>query len=300
MRLSAVVDIVGGELAASTFVTSFENIRIEPARVTREDLFIATNNEEIPQAVENGAYGVIYSGELSVKDDEVAFIKVESVQNAVHALLRFFVASKNINVYQITKNEFLVGQEIVRDKYTLFIHSEDLTNLVGSKALFDDIHNIFFYEKVLEETILANVKRVERKERGIKVLKSTIFHSSIAAREGIFQIAIFKYYLHSLINMVSFFENRHIGYKLKSAVKNDAVLHLGESETVICSGDAEMYDFCQKNAPWAVVINGIGFSKDEALDIIKKRKFGIFVTSFGKESIENTMVINKREQGILF
>ena len=51
MRVSAIVDIIDGTLINSTFVNSFESIRLDPKKINREDLFIAKENDNIEQAI---------------------------------------------------------------------------------------------------------------------------------------------------------------------------------------------------------------------------------------------------------
>ena len=287
MRLNAIVDIVKGELQNSSFVTSFENIRLDPNKVLREDLFIGKNPDEIELAIKNGAYGVVFEKELELKDDEVAFIKVKSIGNASRALVRYFIASKNIKCFKISKKAFLVGKEIVRSNKALFIKVDDVNSLLIKNL--DEVETIFFYEDMLEDQVLPNVITPNVNYVDFEILKSSLFFTELKIKDESFKIGILKYYLQDLIEIISVFENLHIQYRVKDQIAINKIIR-EKTKTIIFSQDSSLFQYVKENSPWALVID----------DNSSSDKFDILVTKLSKEEVEKRYLNQKVEQGVLF
>ncbi|MCV6607756.1 MAG: hypothetical protein OIF32_06045, partial [Campylobacterales bacterium] len=253
MRLNAVVDITKGELLNSSFVNSFENIRVNPKKVTREDLFIGKDLEDINLAIENGAYGVLFEKNLDINEEEVALIKVKSVGNASRSLVRYFIASKNIKSYKIDKKSFLVGKEISRSKKALFVESDDVNRLL-TKRPFDDVEVIFFYEDMLAEQVLPDVSTPSANFVDFEILKSSLFFTELKIKEESYKIGILKYYLQSLIEMISIFEDLKLEYRIKEHFTTNEIIK-EKTKTIILSKDRDLFNYVKENSPWAIVVD---------------------------------------------
>ncbi|MCD6191243.1 MAG: hypothetical protein J7K14_06900, partial [Sulfurimonas sp.] len=100
MRLENVLALTHGKVVNEPFVKTFENIVFDAARVKRGDLFIAFDEQSIESAVLNGAYGVLFDKPTQISDREIAWIKVEDINDALKRLLRFKLIDKEITVYE--------------------------------------------------------------------------------------------------------------------------------------------------------------------------------------------------------
>jgi ferrochelatase len=295
VRLNAIVDIVKGELQNSSFVASFENIRLDCTKVRREDLFIAKDNNDIKQALENGAYIIIYCGIINDITEETAFIKVDNIYKAMELILRYFIASKNIINYKIEKNTFLVGREILRDDNALFVENLDLETLISTNNIFDEIKYIFFFEDKLKKSIFPKVTQLRVKKLDIQILKSSLFFTDIMFRDEIFKIEILKYYVEYLIKIIEIFKSKNINFKIKDKIRTDIINHIN-NKIVISLEDIELYKYLKNNMPWATVLNSFNLEKEDCLKIIENGKFDILLTDLKFNEIN----IKTKKQGLLF
>ena len=89
MRLENILALTNAKLINEPFVNSFENIVFQADKIKRGDLFVAFEEQEIQTAILNGAYGIIFSKPTQISDNEIAWIKVLDIEDALKRLLRF-------------------------------------------------------------------------------------------------------------------------------------------------------------------------------------------------------------------
>ena len=100
MRLENVLALTDGKLINDPFVKQFTNIVFDVSKVKRGDLFIAFHEESIEEAIFNGAYGILFDKPTQIRDNEIAWIKVNKIEDALKRLLRFRLIEKDIVVYE--------------------------------------------------------------------------------------------------------------------------------------------------------------------------------------------------------
>lgn len=123
MRIQEIVEIVRGELCSLPSISSVSHFTHQVARVQRGDLFLAlekTPKEIIAQAVEAGAYGIIFEGECEVLDSEIAWIRVDSLQDCLIRLIRYKLLAKSITTISLSPIQEAIAQEIITDKRVIF------------------------------------------------------------------------------------------------------------------------------------------------------------------------------------
>ena len=82
MRLENLLALTQGTLQNQPFVSRFEGISFNAKKVKRGNLFVAFSNAEIDEAILNGAYGIIFDRPTQIADNEIAWIKVDDVDDA--------------------------------------------------------------------------------------------------------------------------------------------------------------------------------------------------------------------------
>ena len=87
MRIDTIVNLVDGELVNSGYISEINQFSNNLKKVKRENLFISNDIEEIKEAIKKGAYGVLFSKDINIIDDEIAWIKVDNIQDALFRLL---------------------------------------------------------------------------------------------------------------------------------------------------------------------------------------------------------------------
>ena len=101
MRLESLTPLIDAKLVSKPEIHTFNNIVVKATKVQRGDLYIALNASQmdIDTAIDNGAYGIIYDLPLLITDNEIAWLKVHSVQEAEYKLLRFHLMQKELNIF---------------------------------------------------------------------------------------------------------------------------------------------------------------------------------------------------------
>ncbi len=96
MKIDNYVRIVDGVLQTTPAVDAFERIIFESHRILRGDCFFDKDNsqEAILEALSKGAYAVITMHQFDSYDPEIAWIHVNSIEQALIKLLRYTIAKK--------------------------------------------------------------------------------------------------------------------------------------------------------------------------------------------------------------
>ncbi|MHC3994514.1 hypothetical protein ACXWTF_06755 [Thiomicrolovo sp. ZZH C-3] len=115
MRLQNLLSLTGAEMMSDPAVTLVDAIVLDVHKVRRGDLFIAFDKADIPQAVANGAYAVLYEETCTVTDPEIAWLKVDSVEFTLLRLLRFRLLEKSLHVYGCDQVTLAVAAQMLKD-----------------------------------------------------------------------------------------------------------------------------------------------------------------------------------------
>ena len=95
MKISDLLNVTGGRLDNAPQVQAIESATVFPSKIESGDLFFAAHPEEIPTAIERGAYAIVYEGDRPRGlDEEIAWIRVSSVREAAIRLLRYVMLRK--------------------------------------------------------------------------------------------------------------------------------------------------------------------------------------------------------------
>ena len=116
MRLQNLLSLTGATLLSEPVVTQIESIILQPQKVRRGDLFVAYDISQVPLAVANGAYAVLFAGTCTVSDPEIAWLKVDSVDEALMRLLRFRLLEKSLHVVSCDDVSLAVAAQMLDDE----------------------------------------------------------------------------------------------------------------------------------------------------------------------------------------
>ncbi|WP_331775772.1 hypothetical protein [Sulfurospirillum sp. 1612] len=97
MRIEDITKIIDGKLQNFPSVDHVNAFRINPDNIAQGDLFLDANNSVYNQktAIKNGAYAIVSENILSVLDNEIAWIEVDSLRLACIKLSRYEFSKKN-------------------------------------------------------------------------------------------------------------------------------------------------------------------------------------------------------------
>jgi len=116
MRLQNLLSLTGATLMSEPAVSQMESIILQPQKIRRGDLFVAYDPAEIEQAVANGAYAVLYEADHPVTDPEIAWLKVDSLDDALVRLLRFHLLEKSLHVVACDDVSLAVAAQMLTDE----------------------------------------------------------------------------------------------------------------------------------------------------------------------------------------
>lgn len=283
MNLQNLSALVEGTLANAPSITSFEAISFEASKVKRGDLFVALNHEEISQAILNGAYGILFEKPTQITDQEIAWIKVPSIDRALLRLLRFKILEKSPQCFScdlisiklasqmITSNNLLVLNKNIRE------HIYDLYHL-------DSNQYILFCDEMIDPQLFIDAKNLpEVQTSTITVVEQTLFETSFIYDDTYYERQLISpFFISYLERILQFFKQHSIAYQIRgfSAIdhfqpvftnihlqvkefgKSDKVLIFERDFTLV----KEQIHFLRHQANWANIIYLIPRAKEGELE----------------------------------
>jgi len=204
MRIDDIVNITDGELVNSGYITEILEFSDTLKKVKREHLFISNDIEEIKEAIKKGAYGVLFSKDLEIVDEEIAWIKVEDINESLLKLLKYKLL--NTTLYTTDEITIQIIKSINRDKRLAIIDKID-TDFLNKDFIFITSH-----ERI--KNISINKKELTKKEK-LNFINTTIFVSEFIFKEKKFSLIFPSLYQDELSKALAFFENLDLAYHLK-------------------------------------------------------------------------------------
>lgn len=304
MRLENVLALTKGTLLSNPFVSSFTNVVFEAKAVKRGDLFMAFDEETIEDAIFNGAYGILFNKPTQISDSEIAWIKVDSIEDALKRLLRFRLLEKNLTVYEsneivlklalqvITEPTFIAINGDIREISRLLWDADESSKVLFSPTLVDK--NIFTKTIELSETPMSHINIVEQ----------TLFETSFIYDDVFYERQqLSPFFIPYLEILLSLYKNLKINYRLKKFMPIDhfealftnkkfEIKEFGTSDKVLIFEknsalvDAQI-DFLQREATLAKIVYVV--SKKETRLIEKIQDSDALIIYKSKNDILNLL-----------
>ncbi len=271
MRLENFLALTQTTLVNEPYVHSFENIVFEAHRVKRGDLFFAYSQEEIEVAVANGAYGVIFDKPTQISDNEIAWIKAHSLDEALKKLIRFKSIEKEIVAYACNEIIFKLSLQVITPSNFLSILG-DLKSIF--KALLDaeDRTTILFCPALVDKEMFAVVKKMPHPPYvPIEIIEQTLFETSFIYDNVFYERQLISpFFIPYLEELLHLYKILKIEYKLRKFTpiehfepifinKKFEIKSFGTSDKVlIFEPNSQLIDaqisFLQRHASWANTI----------------------------------------------
>lgn len=271
MRLENFLALTQATLINEPCIYSFENIVFEASKVKRGDLFFAFDKENIPLAVANGAYGVVFEGKADISDGEIAWIKVETLEGALKKLLRFKMIEKEVVAYECNEIVLKLSQQVITQTNFLSL-SGDLKSIFKSLWDIESRAIVLFSPALTDEKIFASVKKMPgRPFLPIEIMEQTLFETSFIYDNIFYERQLISpFFISYLEELLHFFKTAKINYKLKKFTpiehfeavftnKKLEVKSFGTSDKVlIFEPNVGLIDsqilFLKRHASWANII----------------------------------------------
>jgi len=283
MNLANLTALVEGNLANSPSITAFENINIQASKVRRGDLFIALEHEDIEEAILNGAYGILFDKPTQISDQEIAWIKVANVDNALLRLLRFHIMQMSPQVYYCDEISLKLASQLMTSREILILdkplkeHLQELYELEAQQYILFSKHNT-------NEQLFIDAKPVVKVENSnMNIVEQTLFETSFIYDDTYYERQLLSpFFIPYLESVLHFLKQENISYQIRNfspiehfqAVFTNIhfqVKEFGKSDNVlIFESDfnlvKEQIGFLRKEANWAKIVYIIPESKANQLD----------------------------------
>lgn len=293
MRLENFLALTHATLVNEPCVNTFENITFEAKKIKRGDLFFAYSEEEIEEAVLNGAYGVVFDKPTQISDSEIAWIKVDNIDDSLKRLLRFKMIEQEVVAYECNEITLKLSLQVITQTDFLAL-TGDIKSIFKSLWNIDERATILFCPTSENKNIFASPKQLPKTSfEPIEIMEQTLFETSFIYDNIFYERQLispfFMPYLEELLHLYKILK---INYRLKKFTpiehfepvftnKKFEIKNFGTSDKVlIFEKNSDLIDseinFLQKNANWANIIYIIPksskYDEDESIFLYKNEK----------------------------
>ncbi|RDU71484.1 hypothetical protein [Helicobacter brantae] len=213
MRINEIVEIIHGTLLNNPPLSSFENITANLARVQRGSLFIATTPESAKEAIALGAYGIVFEdGDMPMIDNEVAWIRVDLLQEAMTRFIRHRLLIQQIGVIFFDDIEFSIAQEIIIDERVALVSGGYADLLEATQNPL--IGKIITCNPQLLEISLEYTQGSYVEHKPFKLLSYTLFDSKIYFDSQRYTLPLPSLFLEQLASVIVLCQSEEIALTL--------------------------------------------------------------------------------------
>lgn len=271
MRLENFLALTHATLVNEPCVNTFENITFEAKKIKRGDLFFAYDEKDIDLAVLNGAYGVVFDKPTQISDSEIAWMKVDNIDDALTRLLRFKMIEKEVVAYECNEIILKLSLQVITQTGFLTLNG-DIKSVFKSLWSIEERTTILFCPALIDRNIFATVKTIPTAiYEPIEVMEQTLFETSFIYDNVFYERQLISpFFMPFLEELLYLYKSLKISYRLRKFTpighfeavftnKNFEPKDFGTSDRVlIFEKNSDMINkeikFLQKNANWAKTV----------------------------------------------
>lgn len=178
MRLHNVVTLVWGELLNEPTVTSINDLVSSASKVHRGDLFIVYDTDDIPLAIERGAFALLFDQPIVPTDMEIAWIKVHSLHDALLRLAGYFLLERHVTAIACDGAMIDMAEQIVDDPTCHFlVHASNWFECILS---LPPGCTLFFETGCGYDTLFSDAHIISQDQCDLDLMKHTLFESTFS------------------------------------------------------------------------------------------------------------------------
>lgn len=282
--VNEIVEIAFGTLLNKPSISFFYQICDKSSAVRKGDLFVSTNKEktqaqkEIEEAVQRGAFGILFSGNIPMDDEEVAWISVEDLEQSLMRILRHYLIIKNKILFLLNKEEYEIATQIIAHKKTLGHFCGTLTglihNIIESEAAFFLYCNanldLSTFPKHQQEIKTLSQEKIEEDKLPFALNSYSLFGIKLFYKSTDYEISLPKLFIQPLARILQFCEDYSVNVTLENfiALSNFKPLYLDErgiiakpgttNKVLLACEDSKLYEqylaYFRMYAKWAYLM----------------------------------------------
>ncbi len=215
MDIENLINIIDGKLINNPKIKKVESATIYPSKVEMGDLFFASSKEDLSKAIQNGAFAVVFEGDLpSIEDKEIAYIKVNSIKEATIKFLRYILIQKESTIYYFEDIEISLLKQITNRKTSIYTILDN--NWQKSfETILNSNYEIFITNSLEDASTLSpNFKSLDNMVYGY-IISDSLLKTTFKIEKYIYQnIDITPLFFDNLRKVVSFCQEKDIDYDI--------------------------------------------------------------------------------------
>lgn len=273
MRIKEVVELTQATLLNEPPIASFQGLATSLKGVKRGTLFFAKDPLLIPQALAQGAYGILCEKtmDLPLEDQEVAWLQVESLEEAALRIARYLVITHALQVVMLPTIEWKIARELSDLKSTLFFEGDSTTLLERMTQLDSKPWQwIFLHQKNFERLSPTILRSSPPLQEPFELTSHTLFDSKIFYLGYHYTLPLPHLFLKPLANVINFYQSHAIHFSLANLRGIDAmrphflnarkkITRQGQSnQVVIAEKEIELFEkyltYLKLHARWAKIL----------------------------------------------
>ncbi len=271
MTFESFARLTGASLRNHPSVSSFERVVTEARGVRYKDLYIGDDPDEIAKALQNGAYAIVSTRDLPIEDPEIAWFRVEDLNETLIKLLRYSLLQKSLRLYYADPVLFAYLQRLCTQKEILFLTSD----LAADYKKIDEAAPksvLIGQERRLIERLSGNFETIPpHPQHDLKLLHHTLFRSTFLYRGRLYrQIKVPPLFLDTFMSALHFCERHGDSVEIEKlsfiehfhplfVSQNIHLRSYGSSDHVIvCEEHPDLIEracrYLRQEAPWAKIV----------------------------------------------
>jgi len=285
VNISSVIDIIDGKLQNSPSVSFIYNIKTDAKKVMEGDLFLAKNIKDTQLAIKNGAFAVVHDFEIEILDNEIAWIRVNSLEETLIKLFRFKFSTFNLEVYYCDKVTFdLINIYKASNKKIRIIFSKLETCVKIIENINEDEIFICSNEELIK-SIYPNYKPFSKQTYKINnLIEHSLFETSFSYKEIFFhKLKLSSLYINQFLDVYNFF-NLELDLQKLMKLNHFKPIFVDKYLNIIDFGRSNKVIICQKNLE--LILEEIKYLEE-------KYKYGktIFITPLFIENFNQQQIV---------
>jgi len=208
VQITSILDIIDGRLINHPSISFIYSIKTNPKKVREGDLFIVQKEEDIQLAVEHGAFALVTEKEIEVIDNEIAWIKVDSIETTIIKLIRYLLSNIRLTAFYCN--------DVTYEIFNILIKPTVHTNIkiVPKKLskffkILDDIEEndtiIFSDQKILDDIYPVNFDFNTKKYEINNLIEHSIFETTFSYKDKYFsKLKISSLYITEFLDVYTY------------------------------------------------------------------------------------------------
>jgi len=231
LKIETLVNLTGGELLNSPYISEVTSFTDKSELTSRGSCYFVKDKNDIENAVKNGAYAIVSQDYENIIDNEIAWIKVNSIQKAVIDVFK----------YENLKTKIHFCDEITRD----LIDKMSLNNNVIVIKSYEDLlkalnltHKYLITSDKNFSELFSNVDILKPKK--IDLIKISLFRSKFENVE----INLPYVYKEEFAKALKFFEDNSLKYTVEFELERFKPVFVDFKLTPVEYGESEKVLIC--------------------------------------------------------